>query len=61
MSVTLQLYNLEKYCNRAATDGASTKGIAGFDSAVFTVTGNGWVQLMTKVLLKQAMVEQVNL
>lgn len=30
----------------AATDGASTKGIAGFDSAVFTVTGNGWVQLI---------------
>ncbi len=28
-----------------ATDGATTKGIAGFDSASFTATGNGWVQL----------------
>lgn len=28
----------------AATDGASTKGIAGFDSAHFSTTANGWVQ-----------------
>jgi len=27
-----------------ASDGATVKGIAGFDSATFTVTGNGWVQ-----------------
>jgi hypothetical protein len=26
----------------AATDGATTKGIAGFSSATFTVTSNGW-------------------
>jgi len=28
-----------------ATDGATVKGIAGFDNANFTVTGNGWVSL----------------
>jgi len=28
-----------------ATDGATEKGIAGFDSANFTVTASGWVQL----------------
>jgi len=28
-----------------ATDGATQKGVAGFDSANFTVTANGWVQL----------------
>ena len=28
-----------------STDGATTKGIAGFDSASFTATGNGWVQM----------------
>ena len=28
-----------------ATDGATTKGIAGFDSANFDVSANGWVQL----------------
>ena len=28
----------------AATDGASTKGIAGFDSAHFSATANGWIQ-----------------
>ena len=27
-----------------ATDGATTKGIAGFDSSTFTVTSNGWVE-----------------
>ena len=28
-----------------ATDGATEKGVAGFDNANFTVTANGWVQL----------------
>ena len=28
-----------------ATDGATEKGVAGFDSANFTVSSNGWVQL----------------
>ena len=28
-----------------ATDGATEKGVAGFDSANFTVTASGWVQL----------------
>ena len=28
-----------------ATDGATTKGIAGFDSANFSVTSNGWVEI----------------
>ena len=28
-----------------STDGATTKGISGFDSASFTATGNGWVQM----------------
>jgi len=28
-----------------ATDGATQKGVAGFDNANFTVTANGWVQL----------------
>ena len=32
----------------AATDGASVKGISGYDSADFTVNANGWVQLATK-------------
>ena len=27
-----------------ATDGATTKGVAGFDSATFTATVNGWIQ-----------------
>ena len=30
-----------------ATDGATEKGVAGFDSANFTVSSNGWVQLDT--------------
>lgn len=38
----------------ASTDGASTKGIAGFDSAVFTVTGNGWVQLIDQSITEQS-------
>ena len=28
-----------------STDGATQKGVAGFDSANFTVSANGWVQL----------------
>ncbi len=32
----------------AATDGASVKGISGYDSADFDVNTNGWVQLATK-------------
>jgi hypothetical protein len=32
----------------AATDGASVKGISGYDSADFNVNANGWVQLATK-------------
>jgi len=32
----------------AATDGASVKGISGYDSADFAVNTNGWVQLATK-------------
>ena len=33
-----------------ATDGATQKGVAGFDSANFTVSGTGWVQLKEEVL-----------
>jgi hypothetical protein len=32
----------------AATDGASVKGISGYDSADFAVNANGWVQLAAK-------------
>tara|TARA_R100000656_G_scaffold32268_2_gene28009 strand:+ start:614 stop:2551 length:1938 start_codon:yes stop_codon:yes gene_type:complete len=28
-----------------ATDGATTKGVAGFDSATFTATANGWIEM----------------
>jgi len=31
-----------------ATDGATTKGVAGFDNNNFTVSSNGWVQLITR-------------
>jgi len=31
-----------------ATDGATQKGVAGFDSANFTVSSNGWVQLKSQ-------------
>ena len=31
-----------------ATDGATEKGVSGFDSANFTVTANGWVQLKSQ-------------
>jgi hypothetical protein len=33
-----------------STDGATQKGVAGFDSANFTVSGTGWVQLKEEVL-----------
>ena len=33
-----------------ATDGATQKGVAGFDTANFTVSGTGWVQLKEEVL-----------
>jgi len=33
-----------------ASDGATQKGVAGFDSANFTVSGTGWVQLKEEVL-----------
>ena len=29
-----------------STDGATEKGVAGFDNAVFTATSNGWIQLI---------------
>jgi len=34
----------ENIAGSGTTDGATTKGVAGFDSSTFTVTGNGWVQ-----------------
>jgi len=34
----------------AATDALAEKGVAGFDSANFTVSGTGWVQLKEQVL-----------
>ena len=34
----------------AASDALANKGVSGFDSANFTVTGNGWVQLREEVL-----------
>ena len=34
----------------AATDALAEKGVAGFDSANFTVSGTGWVQLKEEVL-----------
>ena len=33
-----------------SSDGATQKGVAGFDSANFTVSGTGWVQLKEEVL-----------
>ncbi len=35
---------------KGATDGATQKGVAGFDSANFEVSGTGWVQLKEEVL-----------
>ena len=35
----------------AATDGATVKGISGYDSADFAVNANGWVQLATKTFV----------
>ena len=34
----------QEIATAGATDGATTKGIAGFDSAHFSTTANGWVQ-----------------
>ena len=35
----------QEIATAGATDGATTKGIAGFDSAHFSTTANGWVQV----------------
>ena len=35
----------ENIAGSGSTDGATEKGVAGFDSANFTVSANGWVQL----------------
>ena len=35
----------QEVATAASTDGASTKGISGFDSDTFSVTSNGWVQI----------------
>ena len=40
----------QSIASAASTDVAATKGIAGFDSANFSVTGNGWVTLDDIVL-----------
>jgi hypothetical protein len=34
----------ENIAGAGASDGATTKGVAGFDNSTFTVTSNGWVQ-----------------
>ena len=36
----------ENIAGVGATDGATEKGVAGFDNAVFTATANGWIQLI---------------
>lgn len=40
----------QSIASAASTDAGATKGIAGFDSANFSVTGNGWVTLDDVVL-----------
>ena len=37
-----------------ATDTATEKGVAGFDSAVFTATGSGWIQLIDQSITEQS-------
>lgn len=37
-----------------ATDGATEKGVSGFDNAVFTATGNGWIQLIDQSITAQS-------
>ena len=36
-----------------ATDGATEKGVSGFDSAIFTATSNGWIQLIDQSITEQ--------
>ena len=36
----------ENIAGVGSTDGATEKGVAGFDNAVFTATANGWIQLI---------------
>ena len=36
-----------------ATDGATVKGVAGFDNAVFTATASGWIQLIDQSITAQ--------
>jgi len=36
-----------------ATDGATVKGVAGFDNAVFTATASGWIQLIDQGITAQ--------
>ena len=37
-----------------ATDGATVKGVSGFDNAVFTATANGWIQLIDQSITEQS-------
>jgi len=37
-----------------ATDGATEKGVSGFDNTVFTATGNGWIQLIDQSITAQS-------
>lgn len=37
-----------------ATDTATEKGVAGFDSAIFTATANGWIQLIDQSITEQS-------
>ena len=37
-----------------ATDNATEKGVAGFDSAIFTATANGWIQLIDQSITEQS-------
>jgi len=37
-----------------ATDGATEKGVSGFDNAVFTATANGWIQLIDQSITAQS-------
>ena len=42
------------------TDGGTTKGIAGFDSAIFDVSANGWVQVKTGGITDAMLVSTFN-
>jgi len=37
-----------------ATDGATEKGVSGFDNALFTATANGWIQLIDQSITAQS-------